>query len=240
MINVVIPMAGAGHRFTEKGYMFKPFIKVVKESMIREVVDNLNSPDFRFIFIINTEQVSVQDFVEHIHGKCKDYLVVTTESLTEGPACSALLAKDYINNSTPLIIVNCDQIIKDFEPNFLKEFVESTNCDGFLGCFLSSSKKNSYLKVDPNGEVVELREKVVISNLATNGLHYWKEGKFFVDSAEEMIAKEDRYNNEFYIAPSYNYLIKQGKKILPYFFNLHFPIGTPEDLDLFKSQANLR
>jgi hypothetical protein len=67
-------------------------------------------------------------------------------------------------------------------------------------------------------------------------LHYWKEGKFFVDSAEEMIAKEDRYNNEFYIAPSYNYLIKQGKKILPYFFNLHFPIGTPEDLKSYQNE----
>jgi hypothetical protein len=80
-----------------------------------------------------------------------------------------------------------------------------------------------------------VKEKIVISNIATNGLHYWKFGKYFVDSAEEMIRGNDRYNGEFYIAPTYNYLINKGKKILPYFFNLHFPIGIPEDLEKYKN-----
>ena len=234
MINVLIPLAGAGYRFTAQGYTFKPFIRVIQDSMIREVIENLKHPDYRFIFIINQEQISEKDFSQHIQDLGVDFRVVSAEKLTQGPACSALLAKEHINNETPLIIVNCDQIIKDYKAEFLQEFAQVTDCDGFLGCFISSSKKNSYVKVDPNGEIVELREKVVISNLATNGLHYWKHGKFFVDSAEEMIAKEDRYNNEFYIAPTYNYLIKQGKKVLPYFFNLHFPIGTPEDLEKFQ------
>ena len=83
--------------------------------------------------------------------------------------------------------------------------------------------------------MVEVKEKIVISNLATNGLHYWKHGKYFVKSAEEMIAQNDRYNGEFYVAPTYNYLIKDGKKVLPYFFNLHFPIGVPEDLEKYQS-----
>ena len=91
------------------------------------------------------------------------------------------------------------------------------------------------MKLDPHGEVTEIKEKIVISNIATNGLHFWKNGKDFVYSAKEMINAEERYNNEFYIAPSYNYLIKTNKKILPYFYNLHFPIGTPEDLKIYQN-----
>ena len=235
--NILIPLAGAGFRFTSAGYKkFKPFIEVVSDSMIREVIKNLRHPDYRFIFVINTEQIGLEEFRQHVKGEAgSDCLILTVDAITEGPACSALVAKEYINNDNPLVIVNCDQMIWDFNPGYIESFARVTDADGFLGCFLSSSKKNSYIKVDPNGEVVEVKEKIVISNLATNGLHYWKHGKYFVKSAEEMIAQNDRYNGEFYVAPTYNYLIKDGKKVLPYFFNLHFPIGVPEDLEKYQS-----
>jgi dTDP-glucose pyrophosphorylase len=237
MINILIPMAGAGFRFTSAGYKkYKPFIEVNEDTMIREVIRNLNCPEYRFIFIINTDQISEEEFESHLRGENNlAYKIVTVDKITEGPACSALAAKEYINNEDSLIIINCDQIIWDFNPSYIDSFVRVTEADGFLGCFLSSSKKNSYIKVDPNGEVLEVKEKIVISNLATNGLHYWKHGRYFVESAEEMISHNDRYNGEFYVAPTYNYLIKRGKKILPYFFNLHFPIGIPEDLKKYQS-----
>ena len=237
MINILIPMAGAGFRFTSAGYKkYKPFIEVNEDTMIREVIRNLNCPEYRFIFIINTDQISEEEFESHLRGENNlEYKIVTVDKITEGPACSALAAKEYINNEDSLIIINCDQIIWDFNPSYIDSFVRVTEADGFLGCFLSSSKKNSYIKVDPNGEVLEVKEKIVISNLATNGLHYWKHGRYFVESAEEMISNNDRYNGEFYVAPTYNYLIKRGKKILPYFFNLHFPIGIPEDLKKYQS-----
>lgn len=230
-------MAGAGFRFTSAGYKkYKPFIEVNEDTMIREVIRNLSCPEYRFIFIINTDQISEEEFESHLNGEDNlTYKIITVDKITEGPACSALAAKEYINNEDSLIIINCDQIIWDFNPSYIDSFVRVTEADGFLGCFLSSSKKNSYIKVDPNGEVLEVKEKIVISNLATNGLHYWKHGKYFVESVEEMISHNDRYNGEFYVAPTYNYLIKRGKKILPYFFNLHFPIGIPEDLKKYQS-----
>jgi dTDP-glucose pyrophosphorylase len=229
-------MAGAGFRFTSAGYKkYKPFIEVINDSMIRSVVKNLDDPSYRFIFVINASQISKEDFNLHVEDLDFNFEILEVDKITEGPACSALVAKGLINNLDPLIIVNCDQIIGDFNAVYLEEFSRSTEADGFIGCFLSSSKKNSYIKTDPNGEVVEVKEKIVISNIATNGLHYWKFGKYFVESAEEMIRGNDRYNGEFYIAPTYNYLINKGKKILPYFFNLHFPIGIPEDLEKYKN-----
>lgn len=233
-INILIPLGGAGKRFTDAGYReIKPFIDVNGETMIRSVIKNLNHKDVHFIFVINEEYISPEEFRSHISNLEISYGVFSTPTLTQGPASTVLIAKDAINNDDPLIVINCDQIILDFSLEHILDFSRSTDCDGLLGCFLSSSKKNSYVKLDPNGEVCDVKEKIVISNIATNGLHFWKHGKYFVGSAEKMIQSNDRYNNEFYVAPTYNYMIKDGKKILPFFYNLHFPIGTPEDLDKF-------
>ena len=242
-INILIPLGGAGKRFSDSGYEVpKPFIDVNGETMIRSVVNNLKDEHSHFIFIINEQTISLSDFKEHIEDLSISFSIYSTPSLTEGPASSVLLAKDEIDSDVPLIVVNCDQIILDFSLQNLLSFSKTTGCDGILGCFLSSSKKNSYVRLDPNGEISEVKEKIVISNVATNGLHYWKSGSLFVKSATQMISCDDRYNNEFYVAPSYNYLIKEGKKILPFFYNLHFPIGTPEDLQTYldiKKNANI-
>lgn len=215
-LNILIPMAGRGARFLEYEKP-KPFIDVLGKTMIERVIENIGKANYTFITLKYYE----------LPG-----LVIVSDSVTEGPACSALLAKDYIDNDTPLIIVNCDQIIRDFDLSKFLEF--SSECDGVLGCFISHSPKNSYVKLDANGCVIDVKEKIVISNIATNGLHYWRKGSMFVTSAMKMIEAGDRYNNEFYIAPTYNYLIKDGGVVKPYFFNLHCPIGTPEDLEAYK------
>lgn len=216
-LNILIPMAGRGMRFKEYERP-KPFIDVLGKPMIQRVIENIGEANY--IFITHSKYYELPG------------LVIISDQVTEGPACSALLALDWINNDQPLIIVNCDQIIRDFDLSKFLEFAE--DCDGVLGCFISHSPKNSYVKLDANGLVTEVKEKIVISNIATNGLHYWKRGSLFVDSANKMIEANDRYNNEFYIAPTYNYMIKDGAVIKPYFFNLHCPIGTPEDLEAYK------
>jgi dTDP-glucose pyrophosphorylase len=229
--NILIPMSGLGSRFVNAGYdRPKPFIDVLDDSMIRSVIKNLNFEGANFIFVINESQVSLIDFSYHLDNLIKNFKVYTVKEVTKGPACSALLAKDLINNKTPLIIVNCDQIIHDYDYLKIVEFSNINKSDGLLGCFISDSPKNSYVKLDSSGNIIEVKEKIVISNIATNGLHYWKCGMDFVSSAEAMIEAKETYNNEYYVAPTYNYLIKEGKKVLPFFYNMHYPIGTPEDL----------
>jgi len=233
-VNIVIPLGGAGKRFSDAGYKeSKPFIDVNGKSMIKTVVDNLYDSQVHYIFIVNEEYTSIEEFRNHIADLDIQSSVYSTMKLTDGPASTALLAISEIDSNTPLIIINCDQVIVDLNLDNLEKFVEVNECDGLLGCFISSSPKNSYVKLDESGKVCDVKEKVVISNIATNGLHYWKTGSMFVSSAIQMIKANDRYNNEFYVAPTYNYLIKEGKKILPFFYNLHFPIGTPEDLEAY-------
>jgi dTDP-glucose pyrophosphorylase len=233
-VNILIPMSGLGTRFKDSLYIEpKPFIKVIDDTMIRSVIKNLNFPEARFIFVINLNQISVSSFSEHISDLISDFEVLSVSDVTEGPAITCLLAKKLIEKD-PLIIVNCDQIIHDFNIESLLSFCSTNQCDGIVGCFLSSSNKNSYIKLDENMRISLVREKEVISNIATNGFHFWANGSDFVTSSLEMIGNSETYNGEFYVAPSYNYLIKKGKKILPFFYNLHFPIGTPEDLDSYK------
>ena len=233
--NILIPMSGLGSRFQTKGYTDpKPLIKVLDDSMVRTVIKNLDFPGAYFIFIINEKQITSKDFNLHVSDLLDKFMVITVKEVTCGPACSSLLAEDSILNDTPLIIANCDQVVHDFDYGQLLEFCETTKSDGALGCFLSTSKKNSYVLTDEFGVITLVKEKEVISNIATNGVHFWMRGRDFVESAKSMIDVGDTYNGEFYVAPSYNYLIKDGKKILPFFYNLHFPIGTPEDLEFYQ------
>lgn len=228
-------MAGEGKRFSDVGYTTqKPLIPVLGKPMIQSVYENLNV-DANYIFIIQKKHLQEGNFEEILKSIDPNCRIILVDELTEGPASTCLLAEKFINDE-PLMIINCDQMIHDFNMNYLIEFMMNTNADGVLGAFISTSNKNSYMKLDNEGKVIEVKEKIVISNIATNGLHIWKKGSDFVESAKEMIAVNERYNNEFYIAPSYNHLIKKGKKILPFFYNLHFPIGTPEDLEKYQKK----
>jgi dTDP-glucose pyrophosphorylase len=232
-MNVIIPLAGEGKRFSDVGYTIpKPFILVNEKPMIQSVIENLNI-DGKHIFIIQKKhslEFNLQSFLKLLKPDC---VVIEINEITEGPACTALIAEEYINEDS-LVIVNCDQMIHDFDIKKLEEFVNVRKIDGVLGSFISTSNKNSYMLLDDNGKVTQIKEKIVISNIATNGLHFWKNGKDFVYSTKEMIEANEKYNGEFYIAPTYNYLINKGKHILPYFYNSHFPIGTPEDLKKYK------
>jgi dTDP-glucose pyrophosphorylase len=231
-INAIIPMAGMGSRFLLEYDIPKFLIPVNGKPMIQSVIENLNI-DANFTFIVQEKHnilYKLDSLLNEILPNCN---IINVDKVTDGSACTALLAEKYIDTN-PLLIINCDQMIHDFNINELLEYVYVNNADGVLGSFISTSTKNSYIKLDIDGNISEIEEKIVISNMATNGLHFWKCGKDFVYSANKMIELDDRYNNEFYIAPTYNYLIKEGKKILPFFYNLHFPIGTPDDLKKYK------
>jgi uncharacterized membrane protein len=116
----------------------------------------------------------------------------------------------------------------------LVSFSEKNLAEGVIGTFYSNSPKNSYVRLNDEGLITQVREKEVISNYATNGLHFWSKGSYFFDSCDEMFSRNDRVNNEFYVGPSYNYMINKGMKVVQYFFNEHFPIGIPQDLEKFK------
>ena len=232
-LNILIPMAGAGSRFFQAGYTFpKPLISIKNLTMIEVVLNSLNI-NGNFIFIVRKEDIekyNINYFLKNLKKKCK---IVTLDKLTDGAACSALLAKKYINNDNPLIIANSDQYIEWDPIDFMYKVNNNKDISGGILTFKSNHPKWSYVKVNNKSHITKTVEKKPISDRATVGVYYWSKGSEFVYSAEEMIRKNDRTNNEFYICPTFNYLIKKNHKILEYKINEMWGLGTPEDLKYF-------
>ena len=231
-MNVLIPMAGNGSRFSQAGYTFpKPLIEVHGKPMIQVVVENL-AVDANFIFVVqksHREKYNLDSMLSLICPGCK---IVEVDSVTEGAACTVLLAKEFIDNDVSLVIANSDQFLEWNSLEFFYKMNEQ-NLDAGIVSFRATHPKWSYAKVDDDGFVTEVAEKNPISDIATVGVYYWKHGKDFVKYAESMISKDIRVNNEFYVCPVFNEALLGGLKIKTFDIANMWGIGTPEDLNYF-------
>lgn len=235
MINIVIPMAGEGKRFRDAGYAVpKPFIDVKGKTMLEWSLESLYTEDSRFILIARADHLQGYEYVLERIRKKYPIVVLTIDKLTEGMALTVLVAEDMINNGDSLLIGACDQAVDVPMQDFIGD-ARGRSLDGSLMTFYTTDPKWSYAKIDERGFVVETKEKIPISTHANVGLYYFARGRDFVQAASLMIAKNDRFGSEFYVAPVYNYAIADGKKIGIFEIaesQMH-GLGTPEDLQYF-------
>lgn len=237
MLNIVIPMAGHGSRFSRAGYVDpKPLIPVLGKPMIELVIDNLKpSCDHRFIFICQAEHLHNYPLRSLLETKAPGCQIIEVGAVTEGAACTVLLAKSCIDNADQLMIANCDQYI-DVDINKYLDGL-TTNVDGLIMTMKEKSDKWSYIELNSQNKITRVVEKEVVSEEATVGIYNYQHGADFVYAAERMIEKNFRVNNEFYVAPAYNEMILAGKNIT--YFNIGtlgagmHGLGTPEDLEIF-------
>ena len=231
-LNVLIPMAGAGSRFEQAGYTFpKPLIEVKNKPMIQVVVDNLNIKA-NYIYIVqkkHREKYNLDTLLNLLTPECK---IVEVDGLTEGAACTALLAKEFIDNDAPLFFANSDQFV-EWDSNEFMYKMNETDADGGIVTFEATHPKWSFAKIDDKGLVTEVAEKNPISNIATVGYYYWKHGSDFVKYAEQMIDKNIRVNNEFYVCPVFNEAVGDNKQIRTFNVEGMWGLGTPEDLKYY-------
>jgi HAD superfamily hydrolase (TIGR01509 family) len=231
-LNVLIPMAGAGSRFEQAGYTFpKPLIEVKNKPMIQVVVDNLNIKA-NYIYIVqkkHREKYNLDTLLNLLTPECK---IVEVDGLTEGAACTALLAKEFIDNDAPLFFANSDQFV-EWDSNEFMYKMNETDADGGIVTFEATHPKWSFAKIDDKGLVTEVAEKNPISNIATVGYYYWKHGSDFVKYAEQMIDKNIRVNNEFYVCPVFNEAVGDNKQIRTFNVDGMWGLGTPEDLKYY-------
>lgn len=231
-MNVLIPMAGAGSRFEKAGYTFpKPLIDVRGKPMIQWVVDNLNV-EAKYIFIVQKSHFEKYNLKETLNNFCPNNEIVQVDGITEGAACTTLLAKTFIDKDEPLIIANSDQFVEWNNEEFI--YTSTTgDLDGNILTFKSTHPKWSYVKLNDSGYVTEVAEKRPISDVATVGIYYWRRGSDYVKYAEQMIRKNIRVNNEFYVCPVFNEAIEDGKRIRTFNIEKMWGLGTPEDLEYF-------
>lgn len=231
-LNVLIPMAGAGSRFAQAGYTFpKPLIEVRGKPMIQVVVENLNI-EANYIFLVQKEhydKYNLKYMLNLIAPNCK---IVQVDGITEGAACTTLLAKEFIDNDAPLVMANSDQFV-EWNSNECMYAFSADSIDGGILTFKATHPKWSYAKLDEDGFVSEVAEKKVISDEATVGIYYWRHGSDYVKYAEQMISKDIRTNGEFYTCPVFNEAVGDGKKVRVKNIQGMWGIGTPEDLNYF-------
>lgn len=230
-LNVLIPMAGAGTRFAEAGYSFpKPLIEVDGKPMIQLVVENIGM-ESNFIYICQKEHRERFNLDTMMNLITANNNIIDVDYVTEGAACTALLAEHLIDNDSPLFFSNSDQYVEWNPVEFMYKMQE-TQCDGGIVTFKATHPKWSFAEIDM-GYVTRVAEKDPISDDATVGFYYWKHGSDFVKYAKQMISKNIRVNNEFYVCPVFNEAIADGKKIKAFHVDKMWGLGTPEDLEKY-------
>lgn len=236
MLNIVVPMAGRGQRFADAGYADpKPLIPVHGQPMIRLVIHNLTpSCPHRFHFLIQREHAERYGLDQKLAGWAPGCTVTALDGVTEGAACTVLLARDRIDNDAPLMIANCDQYIEARIDDYLAALGDA---DGLIMTMWADDPKWSFVRRDGAGRVTGVVEKEVVSNEATVGVYNFRRGRDFVAAADAMIAAGFRVNGEFYVAPAYDRMIAAGAEIVCHDIGhlgagMH-GLGTPRDLQDF-------
>lgn len=233
MINIVIPMAGRGSRFAKAGYELpKPLIDVNGRPMIEVVTRNIAPKrQHRFIYICQQEHLEKYSLSERLKKISPNCEIIAIDHITDGAACTVLLAERYIDNDDPMMIANSDQFVDTDINDYLSAIKDN---DGLIMTMPADDPKWSFIQYDKDGYVTMVREKEVISNEATVGIYNYAKGSYFIKYAKQMIEKNIRVNNEFYVAPVYNEMIEDGKKIVfkDVGSKMH-GLGTPEDLEKF-------
>jgi dTDP-glucose pyrophosphorylase len=237
VLNIVVPMAGHGSRFASAGYVDpKPLIPVLGKPMIAWVIQNLRpNQDHRFIFICQRDHIQHYPLCRLLEKEAPGCIIIEVSEVTQGAACTVLLAKQYIDNDNPLMIANCDQFI-DVNINHYLAAMDSC-VDGLIMTMSERDPKWSYVGFNEKGQISRVVEKEVVSDEATVGIYNYQHGADFVRAAQQMIDQNLRVNNEFYVAPAYNEMIAAGKNIAH--FNVGcvgkgmHGLGTPQDLEQF-------
>lgn len=241
MLNIVIPMAGRGSRFAKEGYKEpKPLIQIGGKRMIEVVVNNLRPLQaHRFIFVCQNEHLIKYDYKSELERIAPGCIIVGIDGITEGAACTVMMAEVHIDNDQPLMIANSDQWV-DININDYLEYMDNEKLDGLIMTMKADDPKWSYANVNEKKLVTSVVEKVVVSDEATVGIYNYKVGSEFCRHVKQMINNNERSNGEFYVAPAYTYMYEQDDaKIGIYNVGSEadgmYGLGTPSDLELFKT-----
>lgn len=228
--NLLIPMVGRGQRFRDEGFVLpKQLIQVGHQQMIDWSMSCIKTEECNQIFVIRRDTVENNEMdvvLRHKFGD--DITIVIAEEETEGTVSSCLLAEKYIDNNLPLSITTLDMY---FEPHF--DPAKVVDSDGVVLTFDADNPAYSYSQLGEDGYVIRTAEKEVISNHAHAGLYHFSKGSDFVRLAKEMIKRNIRVKNEFYVAPLYNLFIEEGMKISVQPIDRLWSMGTPDERRYF-------
>jgi RpiB/LacA/LacB family sugar-phosphate isomerase len=233
---LIIPLAGMGERFRRDGYTTsKHMLKIGMKSTLEFSLDSINLNDFKIIFIIREDQAKNSEYIKFIEELChgNHFEIKIIEGLTRGSLETVLKIQNDISANSKISIFTTDV---HFTPKYNGDFFG--NYQGGILTFKSNSPNYSYARIEDQF-VQETAEKKVISNDAIVGIYYFSKAELFFKNAQIMINENNLTNNEFYIAPLYNYLISQGMDIYSSRIENFYVFGTPREFEFFSNFVKL-
>jgi len=247
VLQIIMPLAGAGQRFKDAGVdKAKPFIDVEGTPMCQMVWGNVEPWKRRDTLKAQYELTVITR--SELESQMIDTLapnnLIAVRKTTEGAACTVLLASDIIDNYDPVMIVNGDQYIEGFAIDQFLDYAKDYH--GAILTFDVSMKdppKWSYVRrgMAPS-QVIAVAEKKAISAEATCGIYWFRHGRDLLRAIHAMMTKNLRVNGEFYLCPVFNEMISEGLKISAWNVTRHagrmWGLGTPEDLETFLARSN--
>lgn len=237
-LNLVLPAAGLGSRFQQVGESRpKPVIPVFDIPMIVWVLLNFPLSASDEVWIISQKKDALPQLLGDYVSKFPFSIqFLEINGLTEGPASTVHLVLKSLPDEESVIVANTDQFVfSDLSP--FVESVRSGGADGQIVTMRASSAAWSYVGRDSNGSIDSVVEKIEISNEATVGIYGWSTVKDAKEAFLDTFDQNLRTNNEFYVAPTYNFMIQNGKRVETYLVGDHgiavHGLGTPKDLSAF-------
>ena len=234
-MKLILPMAGNGQRFFDDGYdLPKPLIDIKGKPMFARVIQNLwTGSNPKPWCIVRQDHVNEYEIDKRILEYYPDAHIIIIPGTTEGAACTVRLATNVLGGE-PMMVANCDQLMIWDPKEFYEKIESNMHPGGLIPVFKPNHNepKHSYCKVDKYNNLLQLREKVMISDIATVGVYYFGDECKWIKAHEKQMAANDRTNNEFYLAPTYNYL---EENVGVYHIDQMIGMGTPEELNEFKN-----
>lgn len=239
----LIPMAGAGQRFVDAGFTVpKPLINVGGQPMIVHAARSLPACD-EWIFVCRAEHLRDSDIGSQLEEMFRPATVISVDHLTEGQACTCLLARDSLRPDDVLTIGACDNAMTWPAALYQRNFLAG-DTDFAVWTFrhnpavLQNPKMYGWVKTESDGSIAGVSVKVPISDQpmedhAVIGAFTFRRAADFIAACDDMIRANARVKNEFYVDQSINFALARGLRGMPLEVDRYICWGTPQDLAIY-------
>jgi dTDP-glucose pyrophosphorylase len=213
-VKTLLLAAGGDQAFFDAGYAWpKNLTEVEGEPLVQRVLSAVGqgASSTGLVVAIQQEENRRYHTGDMLQLLVPNVCIVEVRGLTDGAACTALLAAGEIDNDESLLIVNGDQIV-DVDVNEVVSDFERRDLDAGVVTFTAVHPRWSYVLLE-NSEVIEAAEKRPISNVATAGMYWFRRGSDFVAGAKSMIRKNAAVDGRFFVCPVFNELVLLRRRI---------------------------
>jgi dTDP-glucose pyrophosphorylase len=244
-MKILILMAGSSASFRNAGHLYpKPLIEIAGKPLVQHILESITSlraMEDTLIFAVRKEDNTKFHISQVVHLLDPPAIVLEIPGQPAGAACSALLAIDLIDGPEPLVVINGDQVI-DVDFASVRNDFETRDLDGGIIVFKDVHPRWSFVKPGEDGLVIETAEKRPISNLATAGFYYFREGRDFVSSVKTMILKGAVVDGNYFICPAYAEMILKNQKIGTFLIEKrqYFSLTTPHACEQYENTIHQR